>query len=210
MSSLMVDEAEEVLNEYAGLVRSIVRSTNYSYRTLDADDLMQIGNLAVLRAIKAYDPSCGTNIRSFVANAVRQDVYREAARFLGILTVDFRVTKMAAKVTKLLAAGTTELEVGKELNLNPDEVRDLRMAYTHRDCGVLHDDHPHQDDPDIYDLLHGVANSPEDRVIMDYRILSKNPIERVMDKLGISMKKAYALEASLKSRILSAIDGIAE
>src|SRR5690606_23814772 len=115
----MIDDeqdTEEILNTYAPLVRRIAKSACYSSAAIDLTDLCQVGEIAVLRAIKAYDPSSGTNIRSFVAKIVRQDIYNEAARFLGVFTVDHRVTSLAAKVNQLSLAGHTDDHIAEVLN----------------------------------------------------------------------------------------------
>lgn len=204
-----MDETRELLDEYADLVKKIVHSTNYSYKALDTEDLTQIANLAVLRAVKAYDPSCGTNIRSFVANAVRQDVYREAARFLGVLTVSFHTTRAAAKVSKLADSGLSDAEIAEQLEIKLEEVKNLRSAYKHKDYLSLDDESLlYSPDYDISFLLESVIKSPEDEFILNNRLLSKNPIQKVMDALNISKQQAYNLEASLKSRIARAIDEV--
>lgn len=85
-----------ILNEYHYIVKSIVRLTCHSSAAIDVHDLYQIGDLAILEAVKSYDPSCGTTIKSFVGTVVRNAIFHEAGRFLGVFTVDHRVTSLAA------------------------------------------------------------------------------------------------------------------
>ena len=79
------------MKDYLPLIHNIARSTHRSSAVIDNDDLVQIGMIAVDRAIKTHDSSRGANIKSFVTRLVRNDIYNEAARFLNVLTVDHRV-----------------------------------------------------------------------------------------------------------------------
>jgi RNA polymerase sigma factor (sigma-70 family) len=210
---------QNILNEYGPLVRRIARSACYSSASIDFADLCQVGEVAVLRAIKAYNPTYGTNIRSFVARIVRQDIYNEAARFLGVFTVDHRVTSLAAKASKLHARGKTDEEIAKTLTessgrrFDSEHVRDLRIAYSRRQHTDLHDEVC--DDEDIEEstiraIVQGVLQNPTEVFIFENRLLKDRSVKEVASHLKLSQKQVYDLENNIKDRIRQAIEGVTE
>lgn len=217
-----LDDAQvvELLNQYGPIVRRIAMSACYSSATIDLQDLYQIGEIAVLQAIKSYDPTCGTTIKSFVSRIVRNKIFHEAARFLGVFTVDHRVTGLAAKVNKLHAKGHSDEEIADILsevgdrNFDSDHVRDLRIAYSRRQHIVAEDDDTAEGyitkESTIQDLLDGVVQNDIERAILDRRILGDASIKEVSISLGVSQKQLYELENNFKERIKKAIEGITE
>lgn len=214
------EDIEAILNEYAPLVRKIARSACYSSAAIDIVDLCQVGEIAVLRAIKSYDPSSGTTARSFVSKLVRQDIYNEAARFLGVFTVDRRVTNLAAKVNRLAAKGYEDAEIAAILNKNntrvfdASHVRDLRIAYSRRQQVAANEDEildgEHTDERTIHDLLESVIQNDNERAVLKLRILGSHSVGTVARKLSLSRRHVYQIEADLKSRIKKAIEGVTE
>ncbi len=212
-------DAESLLNEYRYIVRSIARSAIYSSATIDIADLRQVGEFAVLQAVKAYDPTCGTTIKSFVARVVRNEIFHEAARFLGVFTVDHRVTSLAAKVDKLHAKGHSDAEIAKMItsdsrNFDADHVRDLRIAYSRRQHSTLTDDNVPEEYSDeestIQEILRGVVQDPTDQTILEERLLGDTSVKDVARSLNLKQYQVYDLENRLKDRIRKAIKGATE
>jgi len=213
-----MDDVEALLDEYSPIVNRIARSACFSSPTIDFGDLCQVGDLAVIRAVEAYDPSCGTNIRSFVSRCVRQDIYSEAARFLGVFTVDHRVTSLAAKVNRLHHQGKSDQEIVDELadtttrSIDLDHIRDLRIAYSRRQHTVVSEEDCtdySEDEFTMNDLLDSVVKSDRDRIILSQRIMGDASIEDAAEMMGVSKKQAYALERTLKKKIRVAIEDVA-
>lgn len=213
------EEINSLLDEYVPIVRRIARSAYFCSSAIDIADLYQVGEIAVLRAIKAYDPSCGTNIKSFVARCVKQDVYNEAARFLGVFTVDHRTTGLAAKVHKLHASGNSDQEIANILNksgsrnFDSDHVRDLRIAYNRRQQTILEDNILQEDLPEetsIKELLDSAVHDDTERAILEHRILGNKSVKEVSDILNIPQRKIYSMEHCLRNRIRNAIEDAAE
>jgi len=218
----MVDHLTEqdvidLLDRYSPVVKHIARSACYSSDAIDINDLCQVGNIAVLQAIRSYDPSCGTSIKSFVGKVVRNEIFREAARFLGVLTVDPRSTKLASKIHKMHQDGHTDNEIVLAIQsdtLDVDTVHDLRMAYGHRqyesvdEISVIYDGD--LEESTIRDLVMGVTRNKEEETIVELRILSRNSIRDIAKRLKLSRKYVYIIENDLKSRIRIAIEGISE
>lgn len=212
------DMAVQVLDQYHSLVRHIAKRAHYSSSTLDIEDLYQVGDMAVLRAVRAYDPSSGSNIKSFVANSIRNAIFNEAARFLGVLTVDFRITNQASYAAKLYEEGKSDHEIAAALaekhgrQFDIDHARDLRLAYSRRQYTQTQDDiviDNIENDLTIRDLLEGVVKDDMDRAILDKRILGTDSAAQVAECLNTSKKIIYEREASLKNRIKRAIEDAA-
>ena len=213
------EDINALLDEYTPIVRRIARSACYCSAAIDMADLYQIGEIAVLRAIKAYDPSAGMNIKSFVARCVKQDIYNEAARFLGVFTVDHRVTSLAAKVHKLHSAGHTDQEIAvilnktRNRNFDAEHVHDLRVAYHRRQQTPL-EDHLIQEDiteeKTIKELLDNIIHDNNDRVILEKRILGHESVKDVATILNLPQRRIYSLEHCLRNRIRIAIEDATE
>lgn len=221
---MMVDvpdaEAIELLNEYGPIVRRIARSACYSSASIDLADLCQVGDIAVLKAIKVYDPTQGTSIKSYVAKLVRQDIFNEAAKFLGVFTVDPRVTSLAAKVNKLHLKNKTDKEIAEILsesghrNFCADHVKDLRITYDRRQHADLQpDDALDEGDAEestIRGLLEEVIETDLEAVILEHRFMGDSSANEVSVMLRIPIGQLYMLENDLKSRIRMAIRGVTE
>ena len=203
-----MQDPDGVLDEYSNIVKRVASAAYHSSSVIDFRDLCQVGDMAVLRAVKAYDPSAGMNIRSFVYKIVKQDIYKEAGRFLGIFTVDPRVTSLASQVSKLHDKGHSDDEISAILNKSPDEVKDLRIAYSRRQStDIQYDDVENEtvDESTLSDILESVLQNDIERQICEHRILNNLSVKDVALKIGISKKQIYTIERSLKERIEHAI-----
>lgn len=209
------DAVTQILDQYHALVRHIARRACFSSAAIDIEDLYQVGDMAVLRAVRAYEPSSGRNIKSFVANSIRNAIFNEAARFIGVMTVDFRTTNQASFATKLHEKGQTDIEVAAALTekygrkFDVDHVRDLRLTYSRRQYTQIQDDvaiDNIENDLTIRDLLEGVVKDAMDRAILDKRILGTDSVEQVAEYLHVSKKVIYERESNLKNRIKRVIE----
>lgn len=199
----------DVISDYRPIIERIARSTCYSSAAIDYNDLCQVGEIAAFRAIKLYDPSYGSNIKSFVTCAIRREIYHEAAKFLGVFTVDRRVTALAAKVNRLSANGKSDEEIAKTIGKDVNHVRDLRLVYGKRPqacvttCDVLHDED--FTEQDLRNILLKVSDNQTDYTILVHRILGNASVKDVARRLNLSMARVYVLENILKGKIHQAI-----
>lgn len=208
-------EIVQILDDYRPIVRRIAHSAITSSAAVDVADFYQVGEIAVLQAIRAYDPSCGTNIRSYVSRAVRRAIFNEAARFLGVLTVDRRVTEMAANAAKLSAQGLSDLDIARRLNqdlsrnLDEGHVRDLRIAYSRRHIQAQNEETPEEQVVSIEDFLSNIPTNENERYVLKHKILGRDSAENIAAHLSISRSLVYEIETSLTARIEEAIrDGV--
>lgn len=220
MGELSDTEAAQLIDQYAPLVNKIARSACYSSASIDFHDLCQIGNFAVLRAVKLYDPTYGASINSFVSRIVRQDIYNEAARFLGVFTVDRRVTRLTSKVNRMHGKGMTDEEIASVLssessyrNFDEEHVRDLRLAYSKREHTQLHSeciDESFPEEETIQQIFDSVIQNNVEAVILERRLLGDASVTEVANDLGLSPRWVYNLENDLKDKIRRAIEDVTE
>lgn len=200
---------QDVLQEYIPIIRQIARSTCYSSSAIDMADLCQVGEIAVLKAVKAYDPACGSNIKSFITRSIRREIYAEAARFLGVFTVDRRVTSLAAKINKLSKAGHSDQKIAVRLNKSEEYVRDLRLSYNKRShVPILYDNILSTDsinEHDVRELLLNFNFNQIEMTILLNRILGHKSVKDIAHQLHIPQARVYALENIIKDRICHAL-----
>lgn len=205
----MPQDISEIIKEYEPIIRKIAQSTCYSSRAIDINDLLQVGKIAVLRAIRSYNPSYGANIKSFITCSVRREIYSEAAKFLGVFTVDKRVTAQASKINRLSKDGLSDSEISVLLKKTEDQVRDLRLSYERRgsisvtDYNVLDKEQLYTEE--IHELLLKLNINQEERFIIFSRILGRIPVKHVAEYLKISPSRVYELEKNIKEHVVNAI-----
>jgi RNA polymerase sigma factor (sigma-70 family) len=211
MAEYTEQEIVQILDDYRPIVRRIAHSAITSSAVIDIADFYQIGEIAVLQAIRAYDPSCGTNIRSYVSRSVRRAIFNEAARFLGVLTVDRRVTEVAAKASKLSEQGFSDRDIARRLNqdssrnFDEDHVRDLRIAYARRHIQVEEDCAVEESVVSIEEFLSGVPTNDTEQYVLKHKILGRETADSIATFLSISRSLVYEIEAALTARIEEAI-----
>jgi len=210
---MMVETPEEevvrLLSDYGNLIRGVARSAVKSSSVIGEDDLFQVGAMAALNAIRVYDPSCGTNIKAYVGQAARRAIYNEAACFLGVFTVDRRVTEVAARVNRMVARGKTDAEIAVELTeslkrrFDENHVRDLRLAYAGRNMSMDAENADLMDTEmrSIEALLEDIPTNRMEKTILHEKILGGMNAQAVATLLDISRRKVYEVERDLTARI---------
>lgn len=221
MTNISDTEAAELLSQYSTLVRRIAKSACYSSASIGFEDLCQVGNLAILKAAKLYNPTYGTSIKSFIAYIVRRDIYHEAARFLGIFTVDYRVTNLASRISKLFDMGKNDKEIAVIINKQNSHrhfdaayVRDLRIAYNYRQqTDIKVDDLLEEDiaqETTIQEFLYNLVRNNVEHILLEKRLLGNASIKEVAELLHLSQRRVYSLENNFKDYIRQSIEGITE
>lgn len=213
--TLQEEELLRTLNEYRGFVRKIAFTAITSSSTIDVEDLCQVGELAVLRAVRTYDPACGRNIKSYICSCIRQDIYNEAARFLGIFTVDHKVTEAGARITKLYAEGKTYSEITDILNQRypgsnwtEERVFDTKLAYSRRSSVSIEHEPEVSEEAHLKEFLLSLVHNDTEKFILLNRILGNYSVEAAAVDLQKSIRDVYAIESALKQRIVFAIKNI--
>lgn len=216
MSDNSEENIEQVLNEYAPIVKRIAKKVYCSSSVVDITDLYQIGEIAVLKAVKSYDPSLGTNIKAYVSRVVKNDICTEAAKFFGIFTVDHRIPSLSVKISKLHQQGYTDVEIAKKLStsertFDPSYIRDVRIAYARRHYYLVAENQSliedsYNDQHSIEKFLSTVASNDDEDFILRNRIIGHMSKQDVSIHLKISTEKVERIEIILKNRIKKSIE----
>lgn len=223
-NSVMLDEPDEdvlrVLDEYKSLIQRIAKSAYTSSPTIEYTDLCQVGELAAINAIRLYDPTRGSKFSSYVSRAIRIGIYNEAARFLGVFTVDHRVTELAAKVIRFTEQGKTDEEIAEQMsqttsrNFDVEHVRDLRLAYSRRQAYSINEEV--SEDPygepayPVEEILKSVTKNEVDEIVLRDKLLGSKTVDEVATLAGVSVRTVSRIEIQLRERIECAIKKVVD
>lgn len=128
--------SDELVRRHADLAASIAR--RYRGKGVDEDDLLQVANMALLKAIQRYDASIGT-IRPYAAATISGELKRllrdkgwsvRVPRSLQERSLE--VAKTSERLAQTLNRPPEVSEVAKQLNISEEEVMeamDARQAY---------------------------------------------------------------------------------
>jgi RNA polymerase sigma-B factor len=129
--------SDELVRRHRDLASSISR--RYRGKGIDEDDLLQVANMALLKAIQRYDPALGS-IRPYAAATISGELKRllrdrgwsvRVPRSLQERTLE--VAKAAEQLSQTLNRAPEPAEIAEMLDLTEDEVveaLDARHAYT--------------------------------------------------------------------------------
>ena len=94
-------EAEALsLREHAGLVRAVAR--RFEGRGAETEDLVQIGTIGLIRALRAFDPGRGCRFSTFAFPLIEGEI-RDFLRRDGTVKVSRTVRQNAARLAKAAA-----------------------------------------------------------------------------------------------------------
>ena len=94
------DEAarDEILLEYGKLVRIIARSIEIAGLDLDYDDLFQVGNIGLLRAISSYKEDSNATFRTYASRCIHNAIIDELRKKSPISTVSIGDEPLVDKI----------------------------------------------------------------------------------------------------------------
>lgn len=204
---------ENFISDYKSLILKIAKEAITSSPAIGIDDLISVGEMAIIRAINSYDPGMGATLSSHINRLIRQDIYAEAAKFCGIFSVTRQIMSLACEVKKLYDSGLSDVEISKQLSLKYnrdyelDHIKSLRIAYQNK---VLNNtDHlstmSYIDEDHIMNMLCDLDTTLTEKEIIKKRILLDLPATEVANQLGISCRKFKEIEDKLKIKIEVAI-----
>lgn len=124
------DAARQLVLANLRLVVSISR--NYSGYGLNQGDLIQEGNLGLLKAVRKYDPARGARLATFAMYWIKAEMHEFIVRNWRIVKI--ATTKAQRKLffnkNRLMQKDNGRYEdniaLAKELNVKPEEVEDMR------------------------------------------------------------------------------------
>jgi RNA polymerase primary sigma factor len=115
------------------LVVSVAR--NYRTPGVDLADLVQEGNVGLLRAVERYDPDFGVRFSTYATYWIRQAVRHGMSRMGHVIALPdekrallVEVRRTDERLTQVLGRAPTDVEIAAEMGLTIDALQQLRRA----------------------------------------------------------------------------------
>ncbi|MCX7984355.1 MAG: FliA/WhiG family RNA polymerase sigma factor [Bacteroidetes bacterium] len=136
MDERMTDEQRKLFFQYVPLVGFVVKKiVGYGVppEPLEYDDLMQLGMLGLMDAVKRFDPSRGVQFQTYALNRIRGTIQDELRKLDWVpRSVRKQTKKMEKKLQELeqhKVIGSDE-EMARQLGLTPEEYNQLLQFTT--------------------------------------------------------------------------------
>jgi len=146
-----LDAARELVLSHLRLVVSIARQ--YLGYGLPHADLIQEGNVGLMKAVKRFDPERGVRLVSFAVHWIKAEIHEYIVRNWRLVKV--ATTKAQRKLFfnlrsmrpdgKTLDPAKVD-EIARELNVRPEDVSEMEVRLSGRDMALESQD----DDDDAY------------------------------------------------------------
>ncbi|MFI4890044.1 MAG: RNA polymerase sigma factor RpoH [Steroidobacterales bacterium] len=148
-----LDAARELVLSHLRFVVHIARG--YLGYGLPMGDLVQEGNVGLMKAVKRFDPAVGVRLVSFAVHWIRAEIHEYVLRNWRLVKVAttksqrklfFNLRKMKKNLTWLTEAETNA--VAKDLGVDASDVREMEQRLSARDMSF--DPTPESDEDDTY------------------------------------------------------------
>ena len=136
-----VDSARQLVMSHLRLVVSVSR--NYMGYGLPQGDLIQEGNVGLMKAVRRFDPERGVRLVSFALHWIRAEIHEYILKNWRLVKV--ATTKAQRKLffnLRAMRSGEHPLtqaeakRIAKELNVKPEEVFEMNMRLSGRDIAM--------------------------------------------------------------------------
>jgi RNA polymerase sigma-32 factor len=148
-----LDAAKQLVLSHLRLVVSIARS--YSGYGLPQADLIQEGNLGLMKAVKRFDPDRGVRLVSFAVHWIKAEIHEFILRNWRLVKI--ATTKAQRKLFFNLRSMKTNngtlhpdevQEIARELNVKPEEVIEMESRFNGHDLSM--ESHGEEDGEDSF------------------------------------------------------------
>jgi RNA polymerase sigma-32 factor len=192
-----VEAARQLVLSHLRLVVSVARG--YLGYGLPHADLIQEGNVGLMKAVKRYDPERGVRLVSFAIHWIKAEIHEYILRNWRLVKI--ATTKAQRKLffnLRSLKQGLNAMsgeEVGamaKQLGVKPEEVREMETRLSGRDIAM---EGGAEDEDDSFAPIAYLADPAEE----PSEALAKREIERLQDE---GLKQALAKLDERSRRII--------
>jgi RNA polymerase sigma-32 factor len=148
-----LDAARQLVLSHLRFVVHIARG--YSGYGLPVGDLIQEGNVGLMKAVKRFDPRQNVRLVSFAVHWIRAEIHEYVLRNWRLVKIAttkaqrklfFNLRRMKKNLTWLSAEETAA--VAKDLGVSPSEVTEMEKRLAARDMSF--DPTPESDDEEVY------------------------------------------------------------
>ncbi|MDD2721333.1 MAG: RNA polymerase sigma factor RpoH [Gallionella sp.] len=173
-----LDAARQLVLSHLRVVVSVARG--YSGYGLPQADLIQEGNIGLMKAVKRYDPDRGVRLVSFALHWIRSEIHEYVVRNWRLVKI--ATTKAQRKLffnLRSLKAGFESLkpdqvsEIAQQLNVKEAEVLEMESRFSGNEISL---DPLTSDDEDAYAPIHYLSDSNE---LEPSRLLESSERERI-------------------------------
>ena len=186
------DAREQLIMSHMNLVRFL--ASKFRNRGEPLDDLIQVGNIGLIKAIDRFDPSRGLEFTTFATPTILGEIKRHFRDKGWSIRVPRRLQELSAKVTQATDELTKELqrsptteEVASYLGTSVDEVLEAMESSSAYSPVPL--ETPTSDDDDAPSVIDRYATEDQqlgvadDRMVIEDTIKDFSPREREIIKM---------------------------
>jgi RNA polymerase sigma factor (sigma-70 family) len=202
----MEEPADKIYAQHRGLIRSLINSIVVNNPSVvDAQDLQQAGALALIVALRSYDPSLGS-FQSYIRKCIRNALLEQANSFNSVFTVDEKVRRQANAIIKMRAEGLSDDTIRTRLG--------IKTRATFLSLSRLVDNHPVDldqveveaetsiEEESIFRMLDEIGLvDPEVKFIN--LVIHNHSVDEIMREMSISRTALYSMKASIRDKILA-------
>jgi RNA polymerase sigma-32 factor len=166
-----VDAARELVLSHLRVVVAIARG--YMGYGLPHGDLIQEGNIGLMKAVKRFDPERGVRLVSFAVHWIRAEIHEFVLRNWRMVKI--ATTKAQRKLffnlrsMKPTLDPLTRSEIGsiaRQLNVKPEEVAEMEMRLAGQEIAL---EPPTDDDESYAPIAYLADRSPEPSEVVEAR-----------------------------------------
>ncbi len=185
-----LDAARELVLSHLRFVVHIARG--YSGYGLPVGDLIQEGNVGLMKAVKRFDPSVNVRLVSFAVHWIRAEIHEYVLRNWRLVKIAttkaqrklfFNLRRLKKNLAWLSAEETAA--VARDLGVSPSEVTEMEKRLAARDMSF--DPTPDADDEDLYSpasYLPAADSDPAERVEnAEWEVDSSDRLQGALDRL---------------------------
>ena len=195
-----LDAARQLVLSHLRFVVHIARG--YLGYGLPMGDLVQEGNVGLMKAVKRFDPAVGVRLVSFAVHWIRAEIHEYVLRNWRLVKVAttksqrklfFNLRRMKKNLTWLTEAETQA--VAKDLGVEPGDVREMEQRLSARDMSF--DPTPESDEDESYSPAMYLPASNADPAI---EVEREEWEEDSSDRLGAALQRLDARSRDILRR----------
>ncbi|TIC86243.1 RNA polymerase sigma factor RpoH [Crenobacter intestini] len=193
-----LEAARRLVMSHMRVVVSIARG--YAGYGLPQADLIQEGNIGLMKAVKRFEPSRGVRLFSFAVHWIKAEIHEFILRNWRLVRIAttkpqrklfFNLRSMKKNMSAL--SDSEAREIAEDLGVRPEEVLEMETRMTGQDIALLADD----GDDDGYAPIDWLADSEHEPV----RQIEKKAVDRLQSE---GLHEALATLDARSRRIVEA------
>lgn len=220
------DAKEILLKENLPLIKSIVK--RYRGKSIEYDDLMQLGSLGFVKAINNFNPDFGVRLSTYavpmitgeIKRFIRDDGAIKVSRALK--TMSYKIGQFVEKYQQQNQKEPEISEIAKEFNIDEQEVVYILDSskmpvsiYEKTDeengkslIDKLSDSMTEEERLDKLTLVDCIKKLPErDKLLINMRYYHNKTQSEIAEKLGVSQVQVSRLESKILKKLKKDLTG---